>query len=119
MKTKYWIILFAAVAVLCGILTLVFFLPGGSARQAQILCDGDVLYTVDLTRDQVYPITTVYGENTVTVKDGQIAVTAADCPDGYCMQRGWCSSGADIVCLPHHLIIRFTQTDGLDAVAGQ
>ena len=55
----------------------------------------------------------------MTVHDGKIAVTAADCPDGYCMQRGWCSSGADIVCLPHHLSIRFLQTDGLDAVTGQ
>lgn len=119
MKTKYWIFLFAAIFLVCGGLTILFFLPGDSARQAQILCDGQVLYTVDLAQDQTYPIQTSYGANTIQVKDGKIAVIAADCPDGYCMQRGWCDSGADIVCLPHHLSIRFVAPSELDAMTGQ
>lgn len=115
MKTKYWILLFTAIALLCGALTVWFFLPRTGADRAQILCDGQVLQTVDLNRDGVYPITTDYGCNTVEVRDGKIAVTQADCPDGYCMQRGWCDSGADIVCLPHRLVIRF-MTSQLDTM---
>lgn len=111
MKTRYWILLLAAVALLCGIFSVRFFLPRADADQAQILCDGQLLYTVDLGLDQSYPIVTTYGTNTVEVRDGAIAVTAADCPDGYCIQRGWCSSGADIVCLPHRLVIRFVEAD--------
>lgn len=111
MKTKFWILLFAAVAVVCGLLTALLFLPKPGADQAQIICDGQVLYTVDLSRDQVYPITTDYGTNTVEVQGGKVAVTQADCPDGYCIQRGWCDSGADIVCLPHRLVIRFTESE--------
>lgn len=115
MKTKYWIILLAAIVFLCGILTFVFFLPRTDAAQAQILCDGRLVYTVDLSRDQTYPVVSAYGSNTIEVRDGKIAVTQADCPDGYCMERGWCSGGADIVCLPHHLVIRFGTAE-LDAM---
>jgi len=111
MKTKYWIVIFLIIAIGCGILTALFFLPQTASDRAQILCDGQVLMTLDLNQNQTQPITTEYGTNTVEVKDGKIAVTQADCPDGYCMQRGWCDSGADIVCLPHRLVIRFLQSD--------
>ena len=111
MKTKFWILLFAALALLCTVLTVLLFLPQAAATQAQILCDGQVLMALDLNQDQSQRIETSHGVNTVTVKDGKIAVTEADCPDGYCMQRGWCDSGADIVCLPHRLVIRFVEAN--------
>ena len=58
------------------------------------------------------------GSNTVTVKDGKIAVTAADCPDHYCMERGFCDSGTQIVCLPNRVIIKFQGEQEIDGAAG-
>ena len=54
----------------------------------------------------------------VIVENGKIAVTEASCPDHYCMNRGFCASGTDIVCLPNKLVIHFLGTQTVDAAAG-
>ena len=114
MKTKYWLILFAAIAAACIALSLPL-LSRAQARFARITSGGRVVKTVDLMIDQEF---TVEGKNTVTVKDGKIAVTWADCPDHYCMKRGFCDGGADIVCLPNRLVIEFLGDQEVDAAIG-
>ena len=114
MKTKFWIILFGAVAAVCILLSLPLLLRE-QARFAQITSKGEVVKTVDLLIDQEF---TVDGKNTITVKDGRIAVTWADCPDHYCMKRGYCSGGTDIVCLPNRLVISFLGEQEVDAAVG-
>ena len=114
MKTKYWIMIFAAIAAMCIWLSIPLFTQE-QARFAQISSRGQVVKTVDLTVDQEF---TVDGKNTVTVKDGKIAVTWADCPDHYCMKRGFCGGGADIVCLPNRLVITFLGDQEIDAAIG-
>ena len=114
MKTRNWLILFAAVILLC--LGAMFFLsPVQDAAFAQIYSQGELITTVSLAVDQEINIE---GHNTVTVKDGKIAVTWADCPDHYCMDRGFCSGGTDIVCLPNRLVISFVGDQGPDGVSG-
>lgn len=114
MKTKVWIAIFAVVAVLCiaASLPLLF---GEGASYAEITSHGKLIKTVSLSIDQEF---TVDGHNTVTVKDGKIAVTWADCPDGYCVSRGFRSSGGDIVCLPNRLVISFVGEQEVDSVVG-
>ena len=114
MKTKYWIFLFAVLAAVC----IVFSLPLLSQKQAayaEIRVDGELVRTVDLSVDQEF---TVNGKNTVTVRDGAIAVTWADCPDHYCMKRGYCTGGTDIVCLPNRMVISFVGEQEIDAAVG-
>ena len=114
MKTKYWIALFAVLAVVC-LSASVLLLSGSGADQAEIYSGGTLVKTVDLAIDQEF---TVGGHNTVTVKDGKIAVTWADCPDGYCMERGFRDGGTDIVCLPNRLVIHFTGAQEVDGAVG-
>ena len=114
MKTKYWLMIFGAVAAACLFLSLPL-LRTEQARFARITSGGREIKTVDLAIDQEF---TVDGKNTVTVKDGKIAVTWADCPDGYCVSRGFRSSGGDIVCLPNRLVITFTGEQEIDGVSG-
>lgn len=114
MKTKTWIILIAVVAAVCIFLSLPLF-SQEQARFARITSKGQVVKTVDLSVDQEF---TVDGSNTVTVKDGKIAVTWASCPDHYCMKRGFCSGGTDIVCLPNRLVITFLGDQEIDAAIG-
>ena len=114
MKTKNWILLFAALAAVC----IVFSLPllaQEQAAYAEIRVDGELVRTVDLSVDQEF---TVNGKNTVTVRDGAIAVTWADCPDHYCMKRGYCTGGTDIVCLPNRMVISFVGEQEIDAAVG-
>ena len=109
MKTKTWIALIAAIAAVCLGLSAFLLLSGGDAGYAQISSGGKVVKTVNLRIDQQF---------TVTVRDGRIAVTEADCPDHYCMERGFCSGGTPIVCLPNRLVIRFLGEQSVDAAAG-
>ena len=118
MKTKYWIVLLSAILILCAGLSIPLLSPGEDALFAQIISDGKPVTTVDLRLDQSFTVTSSYGANTVTVKDGTIGVTEASCPDHYCMERGMCSSGVQIVCLPNKLIIRFQGQQAVDSVVG-
>ena len=118
MKTKVWVVLL--VVLLAVSLTAGLFLLGGGedASRAEIWSDGALLYTLDLSVDQKLEIHCGSGVNEITVKDGAIAVTEANCPDGYCMDRGFCSGGVQIVCLPNRLVIKFVGEQTVDAVVG-
>lgn len=119
MKTKYWIILLAVILVVCLGLSIPLLLPGEDALYAEIISDGQVMQVVDLTIDREIHISTESGgHNTITVEDEKIGVTQANCPDHYCMDRGMCSGGAQIVCLPNKLIIRFRGAMDVDTVVG-
>ena len=118
MKSRSWAILLASILVVCiGI--SVALMNGKPAARAEISSNGEVVQIVDLRIDQEFTVTAPDGgSNTITVRDGKIAVTYADCPDGYCVQRGFCNSGTQIVCLPHRLVIRFLDEQKIDGVVG-
>ena len=119
MKTRYWIAMLAAIMLVCAGFSIPLLNPGKDAAQAEIVSDGQVVQVVDLNIDREIRITTNRGgSNTVTVRDGKIGVTEATCPDHYCMDRGMCSNGVQIVCLPNKLIIRFLGDQAVDSVAG-
>ena len=119
MKTKHWILIFAAVLAVCLGLSAMLLIPGEEAAYAEITREGKLLKTVDLRIDQTFTIEAEEGGyNVITVKDGKIGVTEATCPDHYCMHRGMCSSGAQIVCLPNKLVITFVGEPEIDGVAG-
>ena len=118
MKTKAWIALLGAVGVVCLGLCLWLIRPGGQAQAVRVISQGEIKYILPLDEDARVEITTELGTNVITVKDGEVAVTRADCPDGYCMARGWCSGGAQIVCLPNRLVVEFVGENVPDGVAG-
>lgn len=118
MKTRTWVILLSVLLAVCMGLSLWLLVPGENAERAEIWSEGELLYTLDLRVDQTKTVVSGNGTNVITVKDGKIAVTEADCPDGYCMDRGFCSGGVQIVCLPNRLVIKFTDKQALDGVAG-
>lgn len=118
MKSKFWLMILGGVLALCLALSAVLLLPGQGATQAEVYANGKLLYTLDLKVDTQVTVESDRGVNVITVKDGKVAVTDADCPDGHCMARGYCSGGAQIVCLPNRLVIRFTGKQDIDSVAG-
>ncbi len=118
MKSKVWIGLLAALFVVCLGLSIFLLAPGEQAYLAEIYSDGKLIKTVSLATAQQFTVKTEHGTNIVTVKDGKIAVTQADCPDGYCMKRGFCDGGAAIVCLPNKLVIEFVSRQDIDGAIG-
>ena len=118
MKTKYWIALLSLALVLCTLASILLMATGNDAARAKITSDGRLVRIVDLNLDQEFTVETETGYNVVTVKDGKIAVTEASCPDHYCMARGFCSGGTQIVCLPNRLVIEFLEDQEIDGFVG-
>lgn len=118
MRSRTWAILLTGLAAVCLGLSLWLLRDRPPARYAQIWSDGVLVETLDLTQDCQRTINSAQGFNTLTVSGGRIAVTGASCPDGDCMAWGFRNSGAQIVCLPNRLVIRFLGQTDVDAVSG-
>ena len=118
MKNKHWAILFAVIILLCALCSIPLF-RSQTARQVQITSNGTPVATLDLNQNQELTIPASNGGyNIVTIQNGAIAVTFATCPDHYCMDRGFCSGGTQIVCLPNRLVIAFLGDQEVDGMVG-
>ena len=119
MKTKYWIAALALVLIVSAAGGFYLMNTNQNAAFANIISDGETIKTVSLHMDQEFSVTAPNGgENIITVRDGKIAVTEATCPDHYCMQRGFCDGGTQIVCLPNRLVIEFLAEQEIDGMIG-
>lgn len=124
-KTRTWIILFAALLLIAVAATVGIFWGGtGGGTVANIYQDGVCIHSVDLaavTEPYEFTVSCEAGKNVIRVEQGRIRVSDADCPDRVCVDSGWLSdSSAPIVCLPHRLVIRIEKRAsdrGVDAVA--
>ncbi len=118
-KTRTWIIVIAAVALVAGALSLWLF-SARTGSVVEVVQDGNVIEEIDLLRvREAYRFTVTSpdgGVNTVLVQPGRVCVESADCPDKICVQRGWLTDEpTPIVCLPHRLVIRSKSASGADA----
>jgi len=111
-------LLLSVLLAVCLGLSLWLLLPRQDAAYVRVISEGKVLYVLPLSVDTSVTVQTQRGVNMVTVQGGKVAVTQADCPDGYCMDRGFCSGGAQIVCLPNRLVLQFTGKQAVDTVVG-
>ena len=118
MKSKFWCIILVMILVISAAVSIPIFLPSDDAAWAEIRSNGDLIRKVNLNIYQEFTIPCSDGFNTVTIKDGKIAVTDASCPDRYCMERGFCSGGTAIVCLPNRLVIQFIGDQEIDGQIG-
>lgn len=118
MKTKFWLILVLAVSVVSLGLSLWLFRPTEDATTVKIISEGKLLHTLSLSEDTQLEIVSTNGTNTVTVRDGKVAVTEADCPDHHCINRGFCAGGVQIVCMPNRLVLEFAGDSQFDGISG-
>ena len=107
MKKKYDKILITILTVVIIALFLFQYLTGTNGDYAVITQDGITIGQYRLSGNQTFTVTTEDGHsNTLTIKDGQIWVSQADCPDQLCMKQGHISrAGQSIICLPHKLTV--------------
>ena len=118
MKTKIWAALLCAVALVCAGLSFWLFGPGEAALAVRVISEGKLLYTLPLSQPTRLEIVSSNGTNVITVSDGKVAVTEADCPDKHCVRRGFCDRGVQIVCLPNRLVLEFTGGQTVDGISG-
>ena len=110
-----------AIVLILAFAVAVSYLPKDHAGpvQAQIYREGELIKTLNLEEDTSLEIVGRY-TNEVTVQNGEISITASDCPGEDCVHSGAIkSTGRSIVCLPNEVEIRVVsgQSD-VDFVVG-
>ena len=117
MKQKHWILTFAAIIAVC---LLVWLLPRGGGQTALVYQDGTLFYTLDLRQNRTLTVTGPAGKTIITVADGEVFVSHADCPDQVCVQHGPLQkNGGPIICLPKRLTIEWAENASqIDALSG-
>lgn len=101
----------AVLFILSGIASY-FILRPTDKTMVEIVQDNKVLYTFDLSSEPDRTFRIDYpdgGWNEIRIEGGKISVSDADCPDKTCVKTGVLRSETiPIVCLPHKLIIRYS-----------
>ena len=118
MKDKKWPVLLFGALLLTGILGSILVSQRPTTDMVEIVQNNEVLYRFDLAQseDRVIEVEQEGRINTIEVKDHQIHMLAAECPDETCVRMGWLDSAAPIVCLPNQLVIRFADSTNVDVV---
>lgn len=111
--SKVKIIIIAVIVIfMAAIAGTVYVMRLSESRLVEVVQDGKVIYTFDLStaEDQTITVISTDGSssNTITICGGQISMSDAECPDKTCVKTGVLrSESIPIVCLPNKLIIRF------------
>lgn len=107
---KHDVLLFAAVLLLAGLslAATALFNPGktGVPSEAVITASGKTAAKLPLDADTEFEVLTEYGYNIVSVADGQVSITNADCAGMLCVRQGAIShDGQTVVCMPHGVLV--------------
>lgn len=117
MKLKI-IYIIAALIFLSAVIGTIILSQKPRTDIVEIVRDGEVLYSFDLsvTKDRTFTVEYGGSYNVIEIKDGTIRVSDAGCKDHTCVKMGCLKGAAPIVCLPNHLVIRFADSEDIDAV---
>ena len=119
MKKSTVLIIICAAVFLAAAITSVVMINSPHGDIVKIKSGDELLYTIDLSEspDRIIVVEFDGKENTIEIKDHQIRVSDADCPDKVCVNTGWLDSPViPIICLPNKLIIEYENSD-IDAAA--
>lgn len=108
-KKKRDLILACGILAAAAILFLITrFLHQEPAAVAEVSVDGQTVASLDLHSDQEFTVESPDGgSNHLVIRDGEIWVTEATCPDKVCIHQGKIShDGEVIVCLPNRMIVQ-------------
>lgn len=99
--------------VIAVIFLALWFIPPEKGGEAAIYVDGELYKSISLDENTEVTVNSKFGKNTVAIKDGEVYITHADCPDRLCEKEKLSSSGGSIVCLPNRLsvVIEGKKTD--------
>ncbi len=108
-----------AVALVLGVLLIIFMGGGKRGAYAEILRDNTVIKRVDLSKDNTFSLEE-YPQVFFKVENGAVAFVKSDCPDKICVHTGFIKNkGQSAVCLPNRLTLRIAgESAHEDAIAG-
>lgn len=123
MKNRSWIIIFAAVILVCSALFLFASNIFGNSSIVGVYQNGVLIEKIDLnsvSEKREIKISGENGENIILISHGSIKMLSADCPDKLCVNHGELKKGGTpIVCLPNKIVIKWeNSSDEYDAKTG-
>ena len=75
-----------------------------------VTIDGKVYGTYDLSVNQEVIMDETTGYNRFVIKDGEVTMIEAGCPDQYCVKHAPIDKENEtIVCLPHKVVLEITE----------
>lgn len=117
---KKLVIIFASLFAIFALLALFVNTVEPDNKTVVITVDKKEYKVIDLKNEQEFDITTKYGINKILVKDEEIYIKSATCPDKLCVRHGKLHNKYDsIVCLPNRVVIEYRNETDIDAVSGR
>ena len=120
--TKADLLLLAAALCAALLFVLYLFFAGREGSMVRVVCSGSLWGEYSLQEDREITVALENGTNLLIIRDGQVWMEEADCPDRLCVRQGAVSRvGESILCLHHELVVTVggeATDDGLDGVAG-
>ena len=112
-------------AFLCAAIIIYAFLYFTSSEGSIVVVkvDGAVIKELPLNQDAEFTVPGYQGGiNSITIRNGSVLVSDADCPDKLCVKMGRINrAGETIVCLPHRVVVEIkmdsvSDNDYIDSV---
>lgn len=106
-----------ALALLCWVVPRAAgIFAGKDASRVRITVGGEEYGTYSLSEDQTIEI---HDTNVCEIKDGEVNMIQADCPDQLCIHQGPIRiQGETIVCLPNRVVVEITGKDKEEQLDG-
>lgn len=106
---RFDIFLAVGILALAGILFLVVRFAKQPGNYVVVTQGKNVYGTYSLAVDGEYEITSFYGHNILTIKDGEAYMSESSCPDHICERMGHISKmGETVICLPNEVFVKIT-----------
>jgi hypothetical protein len=78
----------------------------GAGEDALVESGGEIVARLPLDREESVTVRGAVGSVVVTVREGRVAVTRADCPNHVCVRTGWKEHSGDVVvCAPNRIVV--------------
>ena len=111
-------VIYFVLVLLCAVLFLLPVLQQNRPLTAVITVGGETVETIDLSAVEA-PYTVQYAGCTISVENGAIGFSNADCPDRLCVKTGMLRhAGSAAACVPNRVVVSLrAQTEAFDGVA--
>lgn len=111
---KFWIFLFAVILAVCVGALFLFYRKSGET--VLIYHKDELIYEMNLERDETKEFAFDEGVNVVEVKNHEVYVKSADCKNQICVNTKPISTvGSVIVCAPHSFTVKVSGDSAEDA----
>lgn len=115
-KIKRDFILIAAFLSAAIIIYAFLYFTGSEGSVVVVKVDGTVIKELPLNQDDEFTVPGYHGGiNSITIRNGSVLISDADCPDKLCVKTGKINrAGETIVCLPHRVVVEIKRNSVSD-----